>query len=127
MNSKISSAQSNQRSSTSGASALASSSSRSKSASSSSRKPKFELSEEQKQEIKEAFELFDTDKNGSINAHEMKVAMRALGFEVKKEEVLKIMKDVDREGTGQISFSDFLEISEKPQIMITTPSMEGER
>ncbi len=38
-----------------------------------------ELTEEQKQEIKEAFELFDTDNSGTIDYHEMKVAMRALG------------------------------------------------
>ena len=29
--------------------------------------------------MKEAFELFDTDKTGSIDYHELKVAMRALG------------------------------------------------
>lgn len=43
-----------------------------------------ELSDEQKQEIKEAFDLFDTDKTGTIDYHELKVAMRALGFDVKK-------------------------------------------
>lgn len=32
-----------------------------------------ELTDEQKQEIKEAFELFDTDKSGSIDYHELKV------------------------------------------------------
>ena len=55
-----------------------------------------ELTEEQKQEIKEAFDLFDTDKSGSIDYHELKVAMRALGFDVRKTEVLKLMKDFDR-------------------------------
>ena len=34
-----------------------------------------ELTEEQKQEIKEAFDLFDTDKSGSIDYHELKVNM----------------------------------------------------
>ena len=34
--------------------------------------------------IKEAFELFDTDKTGTIDYHELKVCMRALGFDVKK-------------------------------------------
>ena len=62
------------------------------------RKPKFELSEEQRHEIKEAFDLFDTDKNGSIDAHEMKVAMRALGFDVKKEEIQRIFAELDSEG-----------------------------
>lgn len=37
--------------------------------------------------------------------------MRALGFEVKKADVLKIMKDYDRESTGKISFEDFNEVS----------------
>ena len=32
-----------------------------------------ELGEEQKQEIREAFELFDTDKDKSIDYHELKV------------------------------------------------------
>ena len=46
-----------------------------------------ELTEEQKQEIKEAFDLFDTDGSGSIDAKELKVAMRALSFEPNKEEI----------------------------------------
>ena len=75
------------------------------------RKTRAELSEEQKQEIKEAFELFDTNKTGSIDYHELKVAMRALGFDVKKPEVLAIMKEYDVENSGQIQFTDFLEIS----------------
>jgi len=69
-----------------------------------------ELGEEQKQEIKEAFDLFDTDKDRMIDYHELKVAMRALGFDVKKADVLKIMKDYDRDATGKISFEDFNEV-----------------
>jgi hypothetical protein len=69
-----------------------------------------ELTDEQKQEIKEAFDLFDTDKSGSIDYHELKVAMRALGFDVRKAEVLKLMKDYDRNETGQIEYADFVDI-----------------
>ena len=36
--------------------------------------------------------------------------MRALGFDVKKAEVLSLMKEYDREGSGQIEYPDFLEI-----------------
>lgn len=43
------------------------------------------------------------------------VAMRALGFEVKKADVLKIMKDYDRESTGKITFDDFNEVSKYNQ------------
>ena len=74
------------------------------------RRARQELSDEQRQEIKEAFELFDTDKTGTIDYHELKVAMRALGFEPKKEEVKKMIAEVDREGKGVIEFGDFMEL-----------------
>ncbi|KAK7063568.1 EF-hand [Favolaschia claudopus] len=52
-----------------------------------------ELSDEQKQEIKEAFELFDTDGDGAVDYHELKVAMRALGFDMKKRKGLMNFED----------------------------------
>ena len=41
-----------------------------------------ELTEEQKQEIKEAFDLLDTDGSGSIDSKDLEVAMRAPGFKL---------------------------------------------
>ncbi|XP_060783463.1 centrin-1 isoform X2 [Neoarius graeffei] len=72
--------------------------------------PKPELTEEIRQEIREAFELFDTDGSGYIEVKELKVAMRALGFEPKKEEIKKMIADVDKDSTGKISFDDFLAV-----------------
>ncbi|XP_078493432.1 centrin-3-like [Ciona intestinalis] len=76
----------------------------------SKRRKRRELTNEQKQEIKEAFELFDTDKDQRIDYHELKVVMRALGFEVKKADVLKVLRDYDREGSGTIGFDDYNEV-----------------
>jgi hypothetical protein len=45
------------------------------------------LTEEQKEEIDNAFLLFDKDKSGSIDVNELKDAMKALGIFLKKEEV----------------------------------------
>jgi centrin-1 len=69
-----------------------------------------ELTEEQKQEIREAFDLFDTDGSGTIDAKELKVAMRALGFEPKKEEIKKMIADIDKDGSGTIDFDEFLQM-----------------
>merc|ERR1712124_127620 len=71
---------------------------------------KFELTEEQKQEIREAFDLFDTDGSGTIDAKELKVAMRALGFEPKKEEIKKMISDIDKDGSGTIEYEEFLKM-----------------
>ncbi|NP_001090133.1 centrin 4 L homeolog [Xenopus laevis] len=69
-----------------------------------------DLTEEQKKEIREAFDLFDTDGTGTIDVKELKVAMRALGFEPKKEEMKKIISDIDKDGSGIIDFEDFLSL-----------------
>lgn len=71
---------------------------------------KLELSKEQIQEIRQAFDLFDTDATGTIDVKEIKVVMRALGFEPKKEEITKMISEVDKEGTGKMNFNDFLTV-----------------
>ena len=73
-------------------------------------KKRTDLSEEQRQEIKEAFDLFDTDGSGSIDSKELKVAMRALGFEPKKEDIKRMIAELDVEGNGTIEFTPFLDL-----------------
>lgn len=74
------------------------------------KKKKRELTDLEKQEIHEAFKLFDTDNDDKINYNELKVALRALGFEVKKPDVQKLMADYDEENTGKITVESFNEI-----------------
>merc|ERR1712006_57973 len=67
-----------------------------------------QLTEEQLDEIREAFSLFDADASGMIDVRELKAAMRALGFEVKNEELKKMVTDIDNDGNGTIEFVEFL-------------------
>ena len=46
--------------------------------------------------------------SGTIDAKELKVAMRALGFEPKKEEIRKMIAEIDRDGSGTVDFNEFL-------------------
>merc|ERR1712010_179570 len=73
-----------------------------------SAKKKGGLTDEQMEEIREAFGLFDGDASGAIDVRELKAAMRALGFEVKNEELKKMVADVDNDGNGTIEFAEFL-------------------
>ena len=66
------------------------------------------LSESQKAEIKEAFDLFDTSGSGTIEAKELKVALQALGFEPSREEIEKLISGVDKDKSGKIDFHEFL-------------------
>ncbi|GAA6062706.1 hypothetical protein JCM10212_002257 [Sporobolomyces blumeae] len=58
------------------------------------------LSPDQQTEVHEAFELFDLDKDRKLDYHEFKVALRALGFDLKKAEVLKLMRERSHAGQG---------------------------
>lgn len=68
------------------------------------------LDEELLAEVKEAFNVFDTEHSGSIDARELKAAMRALGFEVKKPEIRKIMQDLDKTVSEKLNYNEFLSI-----------------
>lgn len=52
--------------------------------------------------------MFDTDGSGTIDAKELKVAMRALGFEPSKEEIRKLISQIDKDKDGNVDFSEFL-------------------
>lgn len=68
------------------------------------------LDDEQIEELREAFNLFDTEHSGNIDARELKAALRALGFEVKKEDVRRMLSDVGKDASDPINFTDFTEM-----------------
>ena len=66
------------------------------------------LTEEEIEEIKEAFSLFDTDGSGTIDPKELKAAMHSLGFEKKSPTVYEMISELE-ERNKEITFDDFLE------------------
>ncbi|CCE62785.1 hypothetical protein TPHA_0D01450 [Tetrapisispora phaffii CBS 4417] len=66
-----------------------------------------QLLEEQKQEIYEAFTLFDMDNDGYLDFHEVKVAMKALGFDLPKAEILDLIDQYDNDGRRKMEYNDF--------------------
>ncbi|OJI81118.1 hypothetical protein ASPTUDRAFT_128400 [Aspergillus tubingensis CBS 134.48] len=49
------------------------------------------LTEEQREEINEAFTLFDLDRDRHLDYHELRVAFRALGFTLPKQELISLL------------------------------------
>ena len=68
------------------------------------------MSEDEIEEIREAFNLFDTDGSGTIDPKELKEAMQSLGFEAKNQTIFQIISDIDKDGTGDIDFEEFLDL-----------------
>ena len=55
----------------------------------------FELTKEQKEELKEAFQVFDVDGDGHINAEELQVVLEAVGRKMTPEQVQEAINRVD--------------------------------
>ena len=71
------------------------------------------LTEDEIEEIREAFNLFDTDNSGMIDPKELKAAMQSLGFESKNPTIYQMIADLEHEGPS-IDFDTFLRaITEK--------------
>ncbi len=68
------------------------------------------LSEDEVNEIKEAFDLFDSDKSGSIDKSELKNALQNLGIDNKNHTLATMMKDLDKDDSGTVSFDEFIEM-----------------
>lgn len=68
------------------------------------------LTEEEIMEIKEAFDLFDTDGGGSIDPKELKEAMNSLGLETKNQTIYQMITDLDSDNSGAIEFKEFLDL-----------------
>jgi calmodulin len=69
-----------------------------------------ELSEEQIEEFREAFSLFDVKGEGTIETKELGQVLRSLGIHTNDEEKKLYIDKYDPYATGTIYFNDFLEI-----------------
>ena len=62
---------------------------------------------EKKDDLKAAFDVFDTDKNGRIDLMELKNLLRTLGEEVTDEQLHEMMATADLDKNGTIDFEEF--------------------
>ncbi|KAI0159261.1 hypothetical protein BJ166DRAFT_593454 [Pestalotiopsis sp. NC0098] len=66
------------------------------------------LTEEQIEQFKLAFDLFDKDKTGDITAAELGEVMRELGLSPSDAELKDMVDEVDVDQNGSIDFNEFL-------------------
>eukprot|EP00771_Trimastix_marina_P001354 gnl/Trimastix_PCT/2421.p2 GENE.gnl/Trimastix_PCT/2421~~gnl/Trimastix_PCT/2421.p2 ORF type:complete len:225 (-),score=39.46 gnl/Trimastix_PCT/2421:341-1015(-) len=73
------------------------------------------LTETETQELREAFELFDVDRAGFIDAKKLKAGMAAMGVDRSNDEIRSMIFDVDKDGSGRIDFHAFVDMMTSSQ------------
>jgi len=63
--------------------------------------------------LKEAFALFDCDRDGEITVEELGKVMRTHGFDPTEEDLRDMIGNVDVNANGAIDFSEFIEMMVK--------------
>merc|ERR1712126_546355 len=83
--------------------------------------------EEQLQELKEAFSTFDKDGNGTISISELEAVMNALDQLPTQQELQKMINEDDLDKNGVIDFNEFVALMSKddqePDIVIDKDSI----
>ncbi|KAF4684605.1 apoptosis-inducing factor [Perkinsus olseni] len=67
-----------------------------------------QLSGKQIAEFREAFNIFDKDRDGSIGPEDFKMMMKTLGLRLTEQEVSLLLKEVDEDGSGEIEFEEMI-------------------
>ncbi|ESL07812.1 centrin [Trypanosoma rangeli SC58] len=65
------------------------------------------MSEKHKAQLREAFDLFDSEGTGRVKAPDVKVALCALGYDVSKEELAQLLKQAGGSIVGGVDFNEF--------------------
>lgn len=58
-------------------------------------------------ELREAFEMYDMDKNGLISVKELHAVMRKLGEKCSLSDCRRMIGNVDADGDGNVNFKEF--------------------
>ena len=64
-------------------------------------------------EYKEAFDMFDIDHNGAISIQEISKIMKNFGNPMKEDEIKKMIKPIDSDSDGKVTFEEFVTLMQK--------------
>jgi len=69
-----------------------------------------DIPESKLREFREAFDMFDKDRDGSITAKELTNVMKSLNHQTSDLEIQEMINEVDIDGNGKIDFEEFVSL-----------------
>ncbi|CAN8235034.1 unnamed protein product [Cochlearia groenlandica] len=68
-------------------------------------------------EIREAFDLYDQDKNGLISSSEIHKVLNRLGMSCSVEDCVRMIGHVDSDGDGNVNLEEFKKMMTSPELL----------
>ncbi|CAF3318729.1 unnamed protein product [Rotaria socialis] len=65
------------------------------------------LTRNQEQQLRDAFDLFDRNRSGDISKKELKKVLKTLGIKANEKELQALINQMDADGSGKIDFNEF--------------------
>lgn len=75
------------------------------------------------EELKEAFELYDINKNGLISSSELGEILSRIGESVTEKDCVRMIESVDEDGDGFVNFEEFKTMMSRNNSNSNTPSV----
>jgi Ca2+-binding EF-hand superfamily protein len=74
------------------------------------------FSEERLKEMRSVFDIFDSDKSGTLDIDELKDVMKSIGLAPQDWEIRAMIAEVDDDGSGTIDWGEFLYLMSKKTV-----------
>lgn len=71
------------------------------------------MDEEQLGALRKAFDSFDTDKKGYITCETVATILKMMGVKISEKNLQEVIAETDEDGSGQLEFEEFAELSAK--------------
>ena len=84
------------------------------------------LSVEEIESCRQAFNTFDKDGSGTIDANELKATLEALGQNPTAEEIFLMISEVDEDNSGEIEFAEFLRCIQNQKAKLAAKADDSE-
>ncbi|XP_072524191.1 calcium-binding protein 5a [Salminus brasiliensis] len=83
-----------------------------------------ELADDEIEELREAFDEFDKDKDGLISCKDLGNLMRTMGYMPTEMELIELGQNINMNLGGRVDFEDFVELM-TPKLLAETAGMIG--
>jgi len=85
-----------------------------------------ELTKEQVQMLRKAFDMFDREKKGYIHTNMVSTILRTLGQTFEEGDLQALIAEIDQDGSGELEFDEFLALTARFLVEEDTEAMTEE-